>query len=148
MKQQKTKTPPAWWFDGARVPLWARALAHVYARVIALRRWLYQRGWKRRVKVPAPVIVVGNLIAGGSGKTPLVIALVERLSAAGFTPGVASRGYGREHSRHARWVDVDTAPKLGGDEPVMIARRTGVKVRVDGNRAAAAKALIEAGPRS
>jgi len=139
------RAPPAWWFDGARVPVWARALSRLYARLTRLRHWLYRRGFKRIVKVPVPVIVVGNLIAGGSGKTPLVIALVERLSAAGFTPGVASRGYGREHSRHARWVDVETAPKLGGDEPVLIARRTGVKVRVDANRAAAAQALIAAG---
>jgi len=136
---------PVWWFDDAPVPLWSRALAALYTRITALRRWLYQRGFKRVIKVPAPVIVVGNLIAGGSGKTPLVIALVERLSAAGFTPGVASRGYGREHPRGARWVDADTAPTLGGDEPVLIARRTGVKVRVDADRAAAAKALIAAG---
>jgi len=120
-------------------------LAALYTRLSALRHWLYQRGWKRRIKVSVPVIVVGNLIAGGSGKTPLVIALVERLSAAGFTPGVASRGYGRDLPRSARWVDADTAPKLGGDEPVLIARRTGVKVRVDADRAAAAKALIAAG---
>jgi len=145
MSQIKPKTPPSWWFSDAPVPLWSRALAALYARITALRRWLYQRGWKRRIKVSVPVIVVGNLIAGGSGKTPLVIALVERLSAAGFTPGVASRGYGREHPRSARWVDADTSPTLGGDEPVLIARRTGVKVRVDANRAAAAQALIAAG---
>jgi len=139
------KKPPGWWFEEVPIPWWARALACVYARATALRRWLYARGWKRRVKVCVPVIVVGNLIAGGSGKTPLVIALAQRLAAAGYTPGVASRGYGREHPRSARWVDADTAPNLGGDEPVLIARRTGVKVRVDRDRAAAAQALIDAG---
>jgi len=139
------RQPPAWWFGDARVPLWARGLSCIYTRVIALRDWLYRRNWKRRIKVSAPVIVVGNLIAGGSGKTPLTITLVEHLSATGFTPGVASRGYGREHPRSARWVEADTPPRLGGDEPVLIARRTGVKVRVDRDRTAAAQALIAAG---
>jgi tetraacyldisaccharide 4'-kinase len=89
--------------------------------------------------------VVGNLIAGGSGKTPLTIAIVERLRAEGFKPGVASRGYGREQSGTARWVEAVTDTVLGGDEPVLIARRTGVPVRVDGDRVAAARALIDAG---
>jgi tetraacyldisaccharide 4'-kinase len=95
--------------------------------------------------VTAPVIVVGNLIAGGSGKTPLVIALVERLRAAGWTPGVATRGYGRDDASQPLWVARDTDPAIGGDEPVLIARRTGVKVRADRDRAAAAQALIAAG---
>jgi len=139
------KKAPAWWFEGKLPPWWARALAGVYARAVTVRRWLYRRGFKRVKEVPVPVIVVGNLIAGGSGKTPLVIALSERLRSAGFTPGIASRGYGREDARTPRWVEADTSPRLGGDEPVLIARRTGVKVRVDADRVAAAQALVKAG---
>src|SRR3546814_12219628 len=78
----------------------------------------------RRVRIDRPVIVVGNLIAGGSGKTPLAIVLVERLRAAGFNPGVATRGYGRDDAGTPRWVDADTDPALGGDEPVLIAYRS------------------------
>lgn len=137
--------PPAYWFDGRPVPLHARLLALLYGRAVGLRGWLYRRGFKRRLAVARPVLVVGNLIAGGSGKTPLVIALVERLQAAGFTPGVASRGYGRDGATRPRWVDADTPPHLGGDEPVLIATRTGARVRVDRDRVAAARALVAAG---
>lgn len=136
---------PRYWFDGAAPPLPVRLLEPVYAGTIALRRGLYARGWRRSVHPGVPVVVVGNLIAGGSGKTPLTIAVVERLRAAGRRPGVASRGYGRQQPQQARWVDADTAPALGGDEPVLIARRTGAPVRVDRDRLAAARALAEAG---
>lgn len=131
---------PRYWFDGSRPPLHARALARVYGAASRLRRKLL-----RTRKVGRPVLVIGNLIAGGSGKTPLTIAVVERLQAAGWTPGVASRGYGRDDARTPRWVEPVTDPALAGDEPVLIAARTGAKVRVDADRVAAAKALIAAG---
>ena len=137
--------PPGYWFGNAPVPAWARALAGVYGAVIALRRRLYRMGVLRRHRVGVPVIVVGNIIAGGTGKTPLTIALVKRLRAAGFRPGVASRGYGRGDEAQARWVDAGTPASEGGDEPVLIARHTGTRVRVDRDRVAAAKALVAAG---
>lgn len=136
---------PRYWFDGTPPPLFARAVAPVYAAAVALRVSLYRRGWLRRGHPGAPVVVVGNLIAGGSGKTPLTIAIVERLRAEGWTPGVASRGYGRRDASTPRWVDRDTAPADGGDEPVLIALRTGARVRVDRDRLAAARALVAAG---
>lgn len=139
------RDPPSWWFGSGGPPVSARLLSKVYGAVVAIRRRLYQRGTLRSMRVERPVLVVGNLIAGGSGKTPLVIALVERLRAAGFNPGVASRGYGREDASSARWVDAATDPRTGGDEPVLIATRTGAKVRVDADRVAAARALIDAG---
>ncbi|TDK32829.1 tetraacyldisaccharide 4'-kinase [Luteimonas terrae] len=131
---------PRYWFDGSAPPLHARALARVYGAAARLR----QRFVRPR-KVSRPVLVIGNLIAGGSGKTPLAIAVVERLKADGWTPGVASRGYGRDEAGTPRWVEPVTDPKLAGDEPVLIAARTGVKVRVDADRVAAAEALIGAG---
>lgn len=141
----RTRTPPRWWFDGAAPPLWSRLLAGVYGGAVAVRRGLYARGLRRRLGADAPVIVIGNLIAGGSGKTPLAIALVERLRDAGWTPGVASRGYGRDRAEDALWVTADTPVALAGDEPLLVARRTGVRVRVDRDRAAAARALVAAG---
>lgn len=136
---------PDWWFGERRPPWPARLVSGLYGAVVAARDGLYRRGLLRSRHPGRPVIVVGNLIAGGSGKTPLTIALVERLRAEGYAPGVASRGYGRERAGEARWVDANTDPALGGDEPVLIARRTGAAVRVDRDRAAAARALIEAG---
>ena len=145
MVRGMARKPPSWWFDGARVPLSARALSSLYAGAISTRRWLYEKRLRRSIGAGVPVIVVGNLIAGGSGKTPLAIALVERLRAEGWTPGVASRGYGRENDKRPLWVEPGTGPHQGGDEPVLIATRTGARVRVDRDRAAAAGELARAG---
>ena len=117
----------------------------MYAGALALRDALARAGIPRVQRVSRPVVVVGNLIAGGSGKTPLAIALVERLRRHGWTPGVATRGYGREHEDRPLWVEAGTDPSLGGDEPVLIARRTGAKVRADRVRVDAARALVDAG---
>lgn len=144
MSRSAPKTP-AWWFDGAPVPWWARVLAPLYAGAVALRRTLFALGLLRERKVPVPVVVVGNLAAGGAGKTPLALALVARLRDAGWRPGVASRGYGRRDADTARWVTAETSPEDGGDEPVLFARRLAVPVRVDRDRYAAARALVEAG---
>lgn len=140
------RQPPPWWYDSGREPpFMARLLAAFYGAAVRLRIALYARGLLLRHQAGVPVIVVGNIVAGGSGKTPLVIAVVERLRAAGHTPGVATRGYGRDDESQALWVEAQTDPARGGDEPVLIARRTGARVRADRNRVAAARALVAAG---
>ena len=132
------------WY-GARKPGFVlRALAALYGTVVPLRRAAFRRGWLRVRRVGAPVIVVGNITVGGSGKTPFVIALVEHLCARGWSPGVVSRGYGRR-SRIQVAVDAHTDTRDGGDEPVLIARRTGVPVVVDADRVAAAKRVVALG---
>ncbi len=140
-----TRKPPAWWYEDGVPPLPARLLSRAYAGAIRARVALYRRGLLRRRSVEVPVVVVGNLIAGGSGKTPFTVALAERLRAAGWTPGVATRGYGRADPQRATWVDGDSDPATSGDEPVLLARRTGVRVRADRDRVAAARALADAG---
>ncbi len=145
MSRKRLPQPPAWWFDGNTPPLHARVLAAIYGAITAVRRTAYRRGWIRSRHPGVPVLVVGNIVAGGSGKTPLVIALVERLRAAGWKPGVASRGHGREDAATGRWVEVGSTANEVGDEPLLIARRTAAKVRVDRDRVAAAKALAAAG---
>lgn len=141
-----SRSTPKWWYGpDVRVPLWARALAPLYAGGVALRRRLYRSGVLRTQRLRVPVLVVGNLVAGGSGKTPLTIAIVGRLQAEGWTPGVASRGYGRADAAEALWVEPDTPTARGGDEPVLIAHQTGARVRVDRDRVAAARALARAG---
>lgn len=144
MSKPDVRTPD-YWFGDAPVPPLAGGVSRVYGALIGLRRRLYGWGLLRRHRVSVPVIVVGNITVGGTGKTPLTIALVERLRAAGFKPGVASRGYGRRDERTARWVDAATLAEEGGDEPVLIARQTGIRVRVDRNRVDAVRALAAAG---
>ena len=144
MSRSQDKTP-AWWYGDAAPPLHARLLATLYGSVVSLRRKLFRMGLLRSYGVAVPVIVVGNVSVGGTGKTPLTIALVQRLRDAGLKPGVASRGYGRRDEGRATWVDNHTSAQEGGDEPVLIARHTGVRVRVDRNRVAAARELVAAG---
>jgi len=127
-------------------------LALAFSAVSALRRALYRAGILRAWKAPVPVIVVGNITAGGTGKTPLVIAVVESLVRAGYRPGVVSRGYGRVPPTDAdphgvvRVLPGLATPEYFGDEPVLIARRTGVPVYLSPDRPAAVRALLAAHP--
>jgi tetraacyldisaccharide 4'-kinase len=105
------------------------------------RRALYRWGLLRVERVPAPVIVVGNVVAGGSGKTPVVMALVQHLQARGLRPGVVSRGFGRS-TADCREVHPDSLPSQVGDEPALLARRCAVPVFVARRRADAARALL------
>lgn len=111
----------------------------------ALRRWIWSSRSRGDSGLPVPVIVVGNLTVGGTGKTPLVIWLAETLRRSGFTPGVISRGYGGA-SRQPQEVHADSDPRRVGDEPLLIHRRTGCPVFVAPRRDAAAHALLATRP--
>ena len=97
------------------------------------------------VELPVPVVVVGNIYVGGTGKTPITIELVRELKAAGFTPGVISRGYGRA-SEEQHLVEDDSPASTVGDEPLLIRRATGVPVAVGRDRVAAGRLLIRSNP--
>ena len=97
--------------------------------------------------MPVPVIVVGNLIAGGAGKTPTVLALVRMLKQRGRVPAIVSRGYGGSASAPME-IGSATAARVGGDEPVLLRRRAGVPVFVGRDRVAAIRALLRAYPRT
>lgn len=120
---------------------------------LGLLERLYIRLRQRRIDAHAarpsapltrPVIVVGNITAGGAGKTPLVLALLEHLRQAGWRPGVVSRGYGRR-ARGLQRVQADSSASEVGDEPLLLQRRSGVPVMVGSDRRAAAQALIDSG---
>ena len=117
-----------------------------------LRRALYRARILPRWRAPVPVVVVGNITVGGTGKTPLTLAVVEMLQRRGWNPGVVARGYGRvpptEHDpRGVVRVYPDLAtPELFGDEPVLIARRSRVPVYISPDRTAAARSLLAAHP--
>lgn len=128
--------------------LLARALqplSWLYRGGAALHRALYAAGWRKRERAPVPLIVVGNLVVGGAGKTPTVIALVEQMRQRGRTPGVVSRGYGRRDDR-LRSVARTSTPDEVGDEPLLIHLRTGAPVTVAARRIDAARALCAAHP--
>ncbi len=116
-------------------------LAGLFRIVASLRRQAYLRGVFKRVAVGVPVIVVGNITAGGSGKTPLVIWLVSWLRAQGYRPGIVSRGYGGSATGCVD-VSADRAPGEVGDEPWLIRARTGAPVVIGRDRVAAARTLL------
>jgi len=113
--------------------------------LITLRRYLYRFGLLKQETLSVPVIVVGNLTAGGTGKTPIVIWLANALKDRGFTPAIVSRGYGGSKSSSPMRVDTASDPGVVGDEPVLLARRSGCPIAVDKNRVRAAAMLIEDG---
>lgn len=123
--------------------LWPVSL--LYGALVALRRALYRLGLFQSTRVAVPVIVVGNVVAGGGGKTPAVIALVRHLRARGLQPGVISRGHGRRGA-DCREVRADGAPAEVGDEPLLIQRACEVPVFVAARRADAARALLARHP--
>ena len=105
---------------------------------------LFRRHWQRRNarKFSVPIIVVGNIAVGGTGKTPLVIAIVQSLRQQGWHPAVVSRGYGSAAPHYPFAVTATTAPASSGDEPLLIAQRTGVPVMIGADRIAAVEALL------
>ena len=120
-------------------------LSGLYRGLLALRSLAYRIGLKRTEALPVPVVVVGNWIVGGAGKTPTTLALLELLRARGLKAGVVSRGYGREDDGVRVASPASTAAELG-DEPLLIHRRGRVPVAVGRDRVAAARALLAAHP--
>ena len=118
-------------------------LSLIYISIIYLRRTLYQLGLISITKINAPTIVVGNIVAGGTGKTPLVIWLAKYFKGKGFLPGIVSRGYGGKYLSNIELVKPTSNPLLVGDEPVIIARNTNCPVVVAKKRAKGAKELVE-----
>jgi tetraacyldisaccharide 4'-kinase len=131
------------WYGAAPAPWWTGPLSWLYGAITGLRRALYRAGILRSTRLTVPVIVIGNLSVGGTGKTPLTIALAEGLRERGYTPGVVSRGYGGTQ-KLPLLLDASAEPSQVGDEPCLI-RTSGVPVAVGRNRPAAAKLLIDAG---
>jgi tetraacyldisaccharide 4'-kinase len=133
------------WYEGGSFHQVLLPLSGIYWLLITLRRSLYKAGFLGRYRAKVPVIVVGNITAGGTGKTPVTIWLVRELRDRGFRPGIVSRGYGGSKSDSSMRVDTASDTKIVGDEPVLLARRTGCPVVVDANRSRAVEMLIDDG---
>lgn len=133
------------WYEGLASYRLLLPLTGLYWLLVTLRRGLYESGVLGSRRAAAPVIVVGNITAGGTGKTPVTIWLARELKARGFSPGIVSRGYGGSKSSTSMRVDAASDPAVVGDEPVLMARRAGCPIVVDADRFRAVEMLVADG---
>lgn len=146
----RARLPIAWLTrNGLSLSLWPVSL--IYGLLVRARAWAYRLGWIKTSRLSVPVIVIGNVVVGGAGKTPTVIAVVQHLMANGHRPGVISRGYGAQRTQAAEppsplEVTPDASARLVGDEPLLIHNRTGVPVFVARDRVSAGNALLHRYP--
>ena len=133
------------WLKRGWIACFLWPLSQLYGLVITVRKLLYTLGFFKSIRINVPVLVVGNVVAGGGGKTPLVMSLVKHFQRQGIRVGVISRGYGRT-GRQCRQVFADTPVQDSGDEPALIKRSTDAPVFVASKRVEAAQALLAAYP--
>lgn len=133
---------PELWYGDSSAALWLQPLASLYGAVTAARRGLYAVRWLPSYKVGRPVVVVGNLTVGGTGKTPLVAWLAEKLTERRLSVGILSRGYGSS-GEGPRLVEPTSDWRQVGDEPMLLRQRTQCHVMVARDRLAGARALVD-----
>jgi len=131
------------WYKGAAGAIPLLPISWLFRLLVTVRRWLYQRGWLTVHRFTAPLIVVGNITVGGTGKTPFVIWLINCLRRAGYKPGMVSRGYGGGATEWPQQVTSDSDPALVGDEAVLLANRCQCPMAVAPDRSAAVTALLD-----
>ncbi len=131
------------WYEDLYISTWLSPLAYIYIDVVRFRRYLYKKGIFKSTKLSVPVIVVGNITVGGTGKTPLVVYLAQRLQKQGFKPGVVTRGYGGNNENWPLLLDEKTRTEQAGDEAVLIYRQSGCPVAAAPLRAEAAQLLLD-----
>lgn len=131
------------WYSNSKLYYFLLPLTALYRLVIALRRLLYRLGYKKTTRFSIPIIVVGNLTVGGTGKTPFVIWLANWLQQQGYQPGIVSRGYGAKKMLRAQVVTETSDPIKAGDEAVLLARKTHCPLVVHPHRAVAVAALLQ-----
>lgn len=135
------KLVQAWYADSPWLHI-LKPLSYFFRRQVEQRRAEYLNGSRPSWRAPVPVIVVGNISVGGVGKTPLVARLAQMLMEQGYHPGIVSRGYGSKAPHYPFAVNPNFSAKECGDEPLMLARRTGCPVVIDPDRVAAVKHLL------
>jgi tetraacyldisaccharide 4'-kinase len=141
MEQRLTKL----WYRDSAGPSLLQPLSWLYGVAIQVRHTAYARGWLRTHHVGKPVIVVGNLTVGGTGKTPLVIWLARQLTERGLKVGIVSRGYRAKPDDTPRLVTEDSSWRAVGDEPLLLFHGTGCATMVARDRVAGARALVAQG---
>ena len=129
------------WYEGSAAYWILLPLSWLFGGLVALRKRLYERGVLTSVRINRPVVVVGNITVGGTGKTPISIWLATQLKERGMRPGIISRGYGGSVGRDPIQVNADSDPNIVGDEAVLMAKRSECPVVVHRNRVRAAQDL-------
>lgn len=143
MKKTLSRWLVDFWYKDQFIGVILMPLGFLFRDFVKFRRFLYRIGVLKKHRLPVPVIVVGNITVGGTGKTPLLIWLAQLLTEQGFKPGIISRGYGGQAESWPQWVDVNSTAKQVGDEAVLIARQTGCPMAVGALRVDAAKLLLD-----
>ena len=133
------------WYGRNPLSLLLLPLSWIYCALMRWRRFAYRAGWFHSRRLPVPVIVVGNISVGGTGKTPLVLRLSQLLREHGWTPGILTRGYGGKATDWPQEVRSDSDPDLIGDEPLLLARRSGCLVVAGPDRVKAGQLAIARG---
>ena len=134
------------WYEGHPALLLLRPLEALYRRVVQRKRARFLAGEGEIYRAPVPVVVVGNITVGGTGKTPLILWLIEHCRRSGLRVGVVSRGYGARPP-HLPWrVEASHSAETAGDEPLLIVQRCGVPLMIDPDRGRAVNALLDSEP--
>ncbi|OOF79584.1 tetraacyldisaccharide 4'-kinase [Rodentibacter caecimuris] len=131
------------WYSNSKLAWFLLPFSFLFWLISQFRRALFELGLKSSYRAPKPVVIVGNLSVGGNGKTPVVVWLVEEIKKRGLRVGVISRGYGSHAKIYPLLVTAETNPHEGGDEPVLIAQRSGVLVVISPNRRQAIELLLK-----
>jgi tetraacyldisaccharide 4'-kinase len=134
------------WYDGHRALVLLRPLERLYRWVVRRKRERFLAGLGSIYRAPVPVLVVGNITVGGTGKTPLILWLIEYCQARGLRVGVVSRGYGARPAQLPWRVEAEQSAAEAGDEPLLMVQRSGVALMIDPDRSRAVRALLEAQP--
>lgn len=132
-----------YWYNKGFITLILSPVSWLYCLIAILRRFAYRSHFLKTHNLSVPVIIVGNITAGGTGKTPMVTWLVDMLRDHGYTPGIVSRGYGGGASHWPQQVRVDSDPRMVGDEAVLLARRCKCPMAVGPARVEASQALLK-----
>lgn len=136
------KLQQRWYQKNTPAPLLLRPLEYLFKRIVKNKFARYQQGLMTSYRAPVPVVVVGNITVGGTGKTPMILWLIEHCRARGLKVGVVSRGYGAKPPRFPWWVNATDTSQVAGDEPLLLVQRTGVALVTSPKRNEAVQALL------
>ncbi|NOR68886.1 MAG: tetraacyldisaccharide 4'-kinase, partial [Methylomarinum sp.] len=143
MKQKFSRWLQDAWYKEMYISSELMPFSMLYDDAMRFRLFLYKKGVFTKTKMPVPVVIVGNITVGGTGKTPLIVWMARFLQEEGYKPGIISRGYGGHSKQWPQWVDKNSNPELVGDEAVLMAQRASCPIAVGPERVKAAQMLLD-----